>query len=397
MKKVTKPCITKENLDVAHSNTILSQLLQLIPRHVFAACGRKHITGRKPRTFDIKAQFIALAFMQLTARRSLRDSVRCLESLGSKLYHLGMKPVSRSTFSDANNKRSADIFKDIFSEMYARCVPHAPKHKFRFKSKLISIDSTTIKLCLSLFPWAAFRNNRGGVKMHTMLDHNGHIPAFINLTAAKESDISAAKNMDFPKGSILVFDRGYNDYNWFLKVGENGCFFVTRLKKNAKYRIVERRKVNKKQGVTSDQVIEIKTKSGVLRLRRIGYRDKESGKHYEFLTNHFRLVAKTIADIYKERWKIETFFKEIKQNLKIKSFVGTSENAVLAQVYVALTVYLLTAYYKFLSRVNFTVQQMLQVLQVNVFSRSTLQELFRPDKAKPDKVHDLRLLDLANS
>lgn len=279
-----------------------------------------------------------MVFIQLAARRSMRDGLRCLTAAGSRLYHWGLKNVARSTFADANNSRPVDFFKDLFGEMYGLCAVKAPKHKFRFKSKLFSLDATTIKLCLSLFPWAAFRQTKGGIKIHTVLDHDGHIPAFTTITDAKTHESRIAKALALPKGSIVVFDKGYINYAWFRTLGAKDVFFVTRKKRNAVYKLLERRPVKRKTGVTSDHIIEVVSQRQTLRLRRIGYRDPESGKRYEFLTNHFLLSAKTIADIYKERWKIELFFKEIKQNLRIKSFVGNSENAVMIQIYTALTV-----------------------------------------------------------
>ena len=201
--------------------------------------------------------------------------------------------------------------------------------------------------------------------------------------------------MELPKGSIVVFDKGFISYPWFRTLGEKTIFFVTRLKKNAVYKLLERRPVNRKTGVTSDHIIEVSSRGKALRLRRIGYRDQETGKRYEFLTNHFRLSAKTIADIYKDRWKIELFFKEIKQNLRIKTFVGNSENAVLIQVYTALTVYLLLAYQKFLSRLGLSVQQLFQLIQINLLGAASLDELLNPRRRKTENSRYLSLLELA--
>jgi hypothetical protein len=336
-----------------------------------------------------------MAFIQLAARRSMRDGLRCLEAVGNRLYHWGLKNVSRSTFADANNSRPVGFFKDMFAEMYALCAAKAPKHRFRFKSKLFSLDATTIKLCLSLFPWASFRQTKGGVKMHTLLDHDGHIPAFATVTDAKTHESRIAQALELPKGSIVVFDKGFISYPWFRTLGAKSIFFVTRLKRNAAYKLLERRPVNRKTGVTSDHIIEVANRGKPLRLRRIGYRDPESGKHYEFLTNHFRLSPKTIADIYKDRWQIELFFKEIKQNLRIKNFVGNSENAVLIQIYTALTVYLLLAYQKFLSRLGLSVQQLFQLIQLNLLCSASLEELLNPRRRKRDNPCYLSLLNLA--
>ena len=334
-----------------------------------------------------------MAFVQLAASHSLRAGIRCLSAASSRLYHWGLKNVARSTVADANNSRPAGFFQDLFAEMYGLCAAKAPKHKFRFKSKLFSLDATTITLCLSLFPWASFRQRKGGVKMHTLLDHEGYIPAFANITDAKTHENRMAPTLKLPKGSIVVFDKGYINYSWFNMLGEENVFFVTRLKHNAVYKLLERRPVNRKTGVTSDHIIEVVSHRKTLRLRRIGYRDPESGKHYEFLTNHFRLSPKTIADIYKERWQIELFFKEIKQNLRIKSFVGHSENAVLIQIYTALTIYLLLAYQKFLSRFGQSVQHLFQLIQLNLLGSASLEELLNPRRRNNDNVYSLSLLE----
>ncbi|WP_083518054.1 IS4 family transposase [Desulfomicrobium orale] len=378
---------------MSHHNTLFSQTLSLIPRHVFQKLERRHKTGRSSRQFGFKEQFTVMAFIQLAARRSMRDGLRCLEAAGNRLYHWGLKNVARSTFADANNSRPAGFFKDLFVEMYGLCAAKAPKHKFRFKSKLFSLDATTIKLCLPLFPWASFRQAKGGVKVHTLLDHDGHIPAFATVTDAKTHESRIAQAMELPKGSIVVFDKGFTSYPWFRILGAKGVFFVTRLKRNAVFKLLERRLVNRKTGVTSDHIIEVSSRGKSLRLRRIGYRDQETGKHYEFLTNHFRLSAKTIADIYKDRWQIELFFKEIKQNLRIKTFVGNSENAVLIQIYTALTVYLLLAYQKFLSRLGLSVQQLFQLIQLNLLGEASLDELLNPRRRKFDNSYNFTLLD----
>ena len=380
---------------MSHHNTLFSQTLSLIPRHVFQKLERKHKTGRSSRKFGFKEQFTVMAFIQLAARRSMRDGLRCLEAAGSRLYHWGLKNVARSTVADANNSRPVGFFKDLFAEMYGLCRPHAPKHKFRFKSKLFSMDATTVKLCLSLFPWASFRQNKGGVKLHTVLDHDGHIPAFVTVTDARTHESRVAKVLELPKGSIVAFDKAYINYLWFRLLCGKGIFFVTRLKKNAVFRLLERRPVDRKTCVTSDHIIEVTSQGKPLRLRRIGYRDPESGKHYQFLTNHFRLCAKTITEIYKERWQIEIFFREIKQNLRIKSFVGNSENAVLIQIYTALTVYLLLAYQKFLSRIGLSVQQLFQLIQLNLLGEASLDELLNPRRRKREDGYNFSLLDVA--
>ncbi len=379
---------------MSHHNALFSQTLSLIPGHVFQKLERRHKTGRSSRKFGFREQFTVMAFIQLAARRSMRDGLRCLSAAGNRLYHWGLKTVARSTLADANNSRPVGFFQDLFAEMYGLCAAKSPKHKFRFKSKLFSLDATTIRPCLSLFPWASFRQTKGGIRMHTLLDHDGHIPAFATVTDAKTHESRMAKALELPKGSIVVFDKGFISYPWFRTLGAKGVFFVTRLKRNAVYTLPERRPVNRTTGVTSDHIIEIVSGKTSLRLRRIGYRDPESGKRHEFLTNHFRLSSKTIADIYKERWKIELLFKEIKQNLRIKSFVGNSENAVLIQLYTALTVYLLLACQKFLSRLGLSVQQLFQLIQINLLGAAPLEELLNPRRRKNENPYNLSLLDL---
>jgi hypothetical protein len=392
-KKLPKPLQFKEILNMAHVTTLFSQTLSMIPRHVFQKLEERYKTGRSSRKFGFKEQFTVMAFIQLAARRSMRDGLRALNAARKKLYHFGLAPVARSTFADANNTRPVEFFQDLFAEMYKLCAAKAPKHKFRFKSKLFSLDATTLSLCLSLFPWAKFRQNKGGIKMNTLLDHDGHIPAFVAIAEAKTHESRMVKSLALPKGSIVTFDKGFINYAWFCLLCVKGLFFVTRLKENAVYKLVERRPVNQKTGVTSDHIIEVKHSKGkVLRLRRIGYKDAETGKRYEFLTNHFRLSARTIADIYKERWKIEMFFREIKQNLRIKNFVGTSENAVLIQLYTALIVYLLLAYQKFLSKTKLSVQLLFQLITCNLFGAESLEELLNPRSRKNEKSCYLSLL-----
>jgi len=364
---------------MSHHNTLLHQMLSLVPRHDFQRLARAHPALRAPRTFSFWSHFVHLAFIQLASRASLRDAVRGMTANVRRLYHLGVKPAARSTFADANASRPAAFFQGLFQLMLQRCQTAAPRHGFRFKNKLLSLDATTIRLCLEAFPWATFRQQRGGIKIHTLLDHDGDLPSFVTVTPARRHEAKQARKMPLPKGSIVVFDRGYTDYAWFAELDAAGVFLVTRLKTNAAYKVVERRAVDKAKGVTSDQIITLAAAPN-LRMRRIGLRDAQTGKHYFFLTNNLRLAASTIAAIYKDRWKIETFFRWIKQNLKIKRFVGTSENAVLSQVYVALIVYLLLAYLKFTSRLDLSLQQMLQLMQLNLFRRLGLDDALRPPK-----------------
>jgi hypothetical protein len=304
---------------MAHCNTIFHQMPKLIPRHYFAKLEAEHGTGRKARSFTRWSQLVHLLAMQLTARASLRDGVASLKVRVKNLYHLGVKPVARSTFADANNRRPASFFEALFALMYRRCQPRAPKHKFRFKNKLFSLDATVVSLCLSLFPWARFRRSKGGIKLHTLLDHDGYLPGFVAISPAREHEGHRARSLQLPKGSIAVEDMGYADYDRYAQLTAQKIFFVTRQKGNARYEVLESRKVNKKQGLLSDQTIRLKAQECPLALRRIAYRDAATGRRYVFLTNHFKLAAKTIADIYKERWQIEIFFRFIKQNSRPSS------------------------------------------------------------------------------
>ncbi len=366
---------------MAHCNTLFHTMLNFIPRHQFTALEKRHSTGRRSRSFSRWSQFVHLMFMQLTGRSSLRDGIQSMNSRADNLYHLGAKPVSRSTFADANNVRPASFYEALFSKIYQRCRIVSPKHKFKFKNKLFSLDASVIDLSLSAFPWARFRRTKSAVKIHTLLDHSGYLPAFVAITDGKTHETKVATSLSLPKGSIVVEDKAYNDYKWFADLTQTGIFFITRQKRNAIYRVTERRNVNKKQGLCSDQTIRLNSIKGQQcphPLRRIGYRDPETKKHYVFLTNNFKLSPKTIADIYKDRWQIEIFFRWIKQNLKIKAFIGNSRNAVMTQIYVALIAYLLLYLFKYLSKVSVSLQNLLRVIQLNLFRKCLLKELFKP-------------------
>jgi len=381
---------------MAHHNTLFHQMLNFIPRHQFHALEKHHSTGRKSRSFSRWNQFVHLTFMQLTGRVSLRDGIRSMNSRAKNLYHLGAEPVARSTFADANNIRPAAFYHALFEKVYQRCRLIAPKHKFKFKNQLYSLDASVIDLSLGAFPWARFRRTKSAVKLHTLLDHSGYLPAFVAITDGKTHETKVAHSLRLPKGSIVAEDRAYTDYSWFADLHQNGIFFVTRQKSNAVYRVIERRNVNRKQGLTSDQTIQLTGTKGhecPHHLRRIGYRDSETGHHYVFLTNNFKLAAKTIANIYKERWQIEIFFRWIKQNLKIKSFIGNSRNAVLTQLYVALIAYLLLFLFKCLSKISASLQNLLRIIQINLFRKCSLNELFEPPPDKFNKpCNDRQLL-----
>ncbi len=368
---------------MAHCNTILAQILKLVPRHEFEALARKHHSGRSFRTASRWSQFTCLVMAQLSGRSSLRDIVDNLSAQIHRLYHLGSRLMSKSNLARMNEEKPYELYEALFARLLQRCQSGKPGHAFRFKNPLYSLDASVIDLCLSVFPWADFRTTKGAIKLHVGLNHDGYLPEFVAVTEGSKHEVNIGKLMDFPKGSIVVMDRGYTDFTWYKALTDRGIYFVTRLKKNADYRVVKRQKANRKSGITSDQIIEFRgvssSKKCPIQLRRIGYRDAETGKHYIYLTNHFKLAAKTIAGIYKARWQIELFFKWIKQNLKIKSYVGTSKNAVLTQIWIAMCVYLILAFIKMQSKLSKSMQQILRLLQLNLFEKRDLLRLLRGD------------------
>jgi len=320
---------------------------------------------------------------QLSGRSSLRDVIENLSAQAHRLYHLGSTKLSRSNLSRINEDKPYQLYEALFGKLFQRCQEMTPGHKFRFKNPLYSLDASTIDLCLSVFPWAKCRTTKGAIKLHVGLNHRGHIPEFVTITDGKVGDVTVGRTIDFPKGSIVAIDRGYNDYAWYKQLTDKGIFFVTRLKTNAKINIIESRPVLKSKGLINDETIEFTglhtAKKCPIPLRRIGYHDPITGKRYVFLTNNFKLAAKTIADIYKARWDVELFFKWIKQNLKIKAFIGTSKNAVMTQLWIALCMYLLLAFLKLQSKLNKSMQQILRLLQLNLFEKRDLLALLRGD------------------
>ena len=362
---------------MAHANTIARQLLTLVPRHEFDTVARE--ADRRTRSLTCWTQFNALLFAQFTGRDSLRDVVNGLEAREAERYHLGIGKVRRSTLADANEKRSWQVYERVFEKTLAKCRMIAPKHGFRFKNPLYSIDATTIDLCLSVFPWAKFRKRKGAIKIHTLLDHRGHLPTAAVVTDGKVGDITAARKIRLEPGSVLAMDRGYVDFAWMEQLDDEGVFFVTRLKKNIGYRTVRRFPESKGDGVTSDSNIHLTGPTGSAyprALRRVRYVDPETGNAYAFLTNAFHLSARTIAEIYRQRWQIELFFRWIKQHLKVKTFLGSSKNAVLTQIYVALIAYLLVAFQAFQQRTRASSLTLLRLIQLNFFERTNLATLF---------------------
>jgi len=380
---------------MGHNNTVFSQLLKLVPRHEFESLSKAHHSGRSFRTASRWSQFTALMMAQLSGRTSLRDIVDNVSAQSHRLYHLGAKALSRSNLSRMNADKPHSLYEALFGRLLTRCQVTAPRHGFRFKNPLYSLDASTIDLCLSVFPWADFRQTKGAIKLHVGLNHNGYLPEFVTVTEGKDHDVKEGRKLDVPKGSIVAIDKGYNDYQWYNDLENKGVYFVTRLKKNARYRVLSRAKVSKDKGITSDQTIEFTgariEKRCPIMLRRIGYRDAETGKRYVFLTNNFTLSAKTIADIYKARWQVELFFKWIKQHLKVKAFIGTSKNAVLTQIWIAMCAYLLLAFIKFQSRLGISMLKILQLLQLNLFEKRDLMALLRGDPIGNQIVNDKQM------
>lgn len=382
---------------MSHTTTPFGEILHLIPRHIFQKLEKRHACGRKSRKFGFKEQFTVMAFVMLAASRSLRDAVASLKAKGSRLYHWGLQKVCRSTVSDANRTRPCEFFEDLFREMCGFCAMHAPRHQFPFKNKIFSVDSTVITLAASIFKWASYRSSKNGVKIHTVLDHDGNIPAFATITEAKKHDSKFLEVLELPKGSFVIVDRAYSAPKWFFQMCQNELFFVTRLKKGMKFKLIERHEVEPATGVSSDHVIEMGKDRQKVILRKIGYYDPETSKHYVFLSNNFTLDAKTIADLYRSRWQIEVFFKEIKQFLKIKKFIGTNENAVKIQLYTALIVYLLLALQKYLSKLGLSIGQIFQLIQLNLVGSRSIEDLLiqKPDKIKNS--YDNSLLEMLST
>jgi len=373
---------------LAHNSIVFSELLRILPRHEFEATASRHHRGRKLRSIRRWDQFLALLTCQLTGRVSLRDVVENFNAQAHRLYHLGSRKLSRSTLARVNEKQPASLYEEIFHRLLGRTREVAPQHRFRFKGQLISLDASLIELTASLFPWAGYQATKGAIKIHVGFDHAGYLPAFLTVTEGRQHEIHWARALDLPAGSTVVFDRGFYDYEFFNQLNQKKIRFVTRLKRGIQYSVIERRAVRKGSGLTSDQTIRLKGRTAEsydLVLRRVGYRDSKTGKQYFFLTNALDLAPSTIANVYRDRWQIELFFKWIKQNLKIKSFLGNSLNAVLSQLWVALIAYLLiayllVAYLKFRGQVDRTMSQILRLLHLNLFHRRSLGELLRPPR-----------------
>jgi hypothetical protein len=360
--------------------TIFNQLLNLISIGKFQKLVDKHKGDKYVKKFKTFHHFIALLYGQITEKDSLRDIQYPLNLEKGNLQFFSLPEIKKSTLADANNNRNYKIFEDLFYEMLKKTVELTPNHKFRFDNPLYSIDSTTIKLCLSVFDWAKFRTAKGAIKIHTKLNHSGNIPDFLVITDGKCSDIRAAKTcFTFSPDSIVVMDKGYIDYKWLHSLTQQKVFFVTRAKDNMVYEVSGQHDFTEGTGVISDEQMVLTSpkaqKDYPEKLRMVKYYDIKTNKVYTFITNNFKLAAKTIANIYKDRWKVELFFKWIKQNLKIKSFWGTSENAVMSQIWVAMIFYLLVSFIKFQTKSTLSILEFTRIIRATLFQRVALINL----------------------
>jgi len=360
--------------------SLFSQLLALFSRQEFYRLVVKHRAERYSKGYNSWDHFTAMLFCQLAQAKSLREICGGLACCIGKLRHLGLKDApKKSTLSYANAHRPWEMFRDLFYATLKTCKSAAPgKHKFRFKNKLLSLDSSTISLCLSLFPWAKFRRTKGAVKLHLLLDHDGYLPTYAYISNGKKHDVTIARKVPLALGSIVAMDRGYNDYKLFASWTENGIFFVTRLKENAGYEVVEEHTVPKNRNILADQFIRFTgfyaQKNCPHTLRRVVVWDKEKQRQIVLLTNHLRFGSTTISAIYKDRWQIELFFKALKQNLKVKTFVGTSENALYIQIWTALIAMLLIKYLQFKSKFGWSLSNLVAFLRWNLFTYRDLWE-----------------------
>ena len=380
------------------TTSLFSQILQVIPRTSFLrlvhACGAE----RHAKGFSSWDQYVAMLFCQLAQAKSLREISDGLAVTCGKLSHLGLRTApAKSTLSYANAHRPWQLYQNAFFYLRDFCRSESPgkKKKFRFKNKLLSLDSTTIDLCLSLFPWADFRQTKGAVKLHMLLDHDGYLPDFAVITDGKTNDVITARHFTLPAGSIVAVDRGYYDFELFFQWTNSGVFFVTRLKDNAAYEVVYNRPLPQRGNVLADQVIRFTGSRTRLKypelLRRVVVWDEENQREIELLTNHLSFGANTIGRIYRDRWEIELFFKVLKQHLKIKTFVGTSPNALKTQIWTALIAVLLLKYLQFRSKCNLPLCRLVALLRLNLFSYRNLWDWLDDPFHTPPELPDPQL------
>jgi len=383
----------KEGKTIVQVASLFNQLLQHFPRTEFAALVKKHGAERAAKGFTCWTQFVAMLFCQLGRADSLREICNGLGCCLGRLVHLGIsKAPRRSTLSYANEHRPSALFEDLFWTALGRFRDQQAvggrRHKFRFKNKLLSLDSTTISLCLTLFPWAQFRRAKGGVKAHVLLDHDDYLPAYVLITEAKRADIKLADSFALNSGSIVAMDRGYTDYALFGRWTMAGIYFVTRLKDNAAFEIMAECEVPHNRNILADQIIRLTgTKAQAdcpCLLRRTVVWDAANEREIVLLTNLLEFGSTTIAAIYKERWKIELFFKALKQNLTVKSFVGTSENALRVQIWTALIALLLLKWLHHLSKAAWSLSNLASMLRLNLFTyRDLTKWLHEPMETPP--------------
>jgi hypothetical protein len=358
--------------------SIFSQLLQLFPRIEFQHVVKETHAERHAKGFSCWGQFVAMLFCQLGRAHSLREITGGLRSCEGKLKHLGITAPSHSTLAYANEHRPWELYQHVFLKLFDRCRIQVKigKKKFRFKNKLVSMDSTTLDLCLEMFDWARFRRTKGAIKLHLLLDHDGYLPCFAIVTEGNVSDVKVAHQFHFDPGTIVVDDRGYNDYALFGKWTSQDVYFVTRMKENALYEVIGEKNVPQNRNILKDELIEFKDPKAREKcpypLRRIEVFDPDKKEVLVFLTNHLDLGATTIASIYQDRWQIELFFKALKQNLKIKTFVGTSANAVKIQIWTALIAMLILRFLQLRSKYNWSLSNLVALLRMNLFTHRDL-------------------------
>ena len=383
---------------------VFAQLMEFLPRRQFDQCVRRYRGNRRVRGFFCRDQFLAMAFAQLTYRESLRDIETCLRALRPKLYHAGFRgEISRNTLANANQHRDWRIYADLAQVLIARARKLYATDDFgvELEQTAYAFDSTTIDLCLALFPWARFRRRKGAVKLHTLLDLRGNIPCFIHVSHGKMHDVTALDHLILEAGAFYIFDRGYIDFARLYRFTQQMAFFIVRGKRNLDYARQASRRVDRTTGLRSDQKIILKgpktSQEYPAALRRITYVDAETGRRFTFLTNNLTLPALTIARLYKCRWQVELFFKWIKQHLRIKAFYGTSPNAVKTQVWIAICVYVLVAIVKKELKLDRSLYEILQILSVTLFEKTPVSEaLTTPDYTSHDPLrpNQLRLFDL---
>jgi hypothetical protein len=362
---------------------VFSQLMEFVPQHAFRKCVNRYQGNYRMRSFSCHDQFLCMAFAQLTFRESLRDIECCLGALEEKLYHAGFRgQVSRSTLADANENRDWRIYADFAQLLIHQARTLYLKEDFgvQLNETVYALDSSTIDLCLSLFPWARFRKTKAGIKLHTLLDLRGSIPSFIAITEAKLHDVNILDALVPEPGAIYVMDRAYLDFERLYAFHQAPAFFVIRGKSNTDLRRLYSNPVDKDSGVRCDQIVVLggfyTNQSYPERLRRIKFYDAKRDKRLTFLTNQFTLPSATIADLYRCRWQVETFFKWIKQHLRIKAFYGTSENAVKTQIWIAVAVYVLVAIVKKRMQIGLSLYTILQILSLTLFEKTPLYQAF---------------------